>query len=602
MIALLTHRGPDAGGTWNGPGVALGNRRLKILDPSDAANQPFGDGEDMLVFNGRIFNHPALRARLESRYSFRTSCDTEVLFRALQAWGPTALDEIQGQFAFAYYCRSAATLLIARDHAGICPLYTRQVGDRFYFASEIRPLLSLGPSPLDRAGVVDYFTYRYNIQNGRTLFADVKRFPPAHAMTIDLATGGKSLRRYWRAKIGTETGPEEMGACEEAFSNLMDAEVSSQKTADVPVGIYLSGGIDSAALLTGYARTETPITSYTLQFSGTEREISRVRELARLHTFSPNVFPFLETDLDDLGDVVETLEEPFGDLIICANNVLARRASQDVRVVLSGEGGDEAFCGYDHQRSFSRMLGLSGNPIVRLGTRAALAVLPAVLARRLQSYPGGFGGEELRRVRKVFSSIQDPLAAYLNLVSLFGPDEIRMLLNPSFRSGAPSRGDVEPFREIFGSGPVWAAMMRSEIEQLTLIVNLLKQDRFSMRYSMEGCVPLVSKPIMEFASSLPLHILLGGVNKQILLRYSGRQPIPKEAFSLFNTPAYLARIEMLFDRFVTEEAVREAGVLEWNTVVQLRRRLRSGTILAVKQSMSVLVFMAWWMRYRNHLR
>jgi asparagine synthase (glutamine-hydrolysing) len=601
MLDKMVHRGPDAEGVWSRPGLSLGNRRLKILDLSDAANQPFTDGEDVLVFNGRIFNYLSLQEQLRSRFSFKTRSDTEVLFRALQVWGSGALDRIQGQFAFAFFRSEADTLLLARDHVGICPLYTIEDDDLLVFSSEIKPLLSLGDRSIDRSAVVDYFAYRYNIQNGRTLFDGVRRFHPGHFVQFGLKDGRRDQRRYWRLSFDEADRSEK--ETQDTFDGILDAEIRAQKAVDVPAGMYLSGGIDSGALLSGFTRSSQRVRSFTLEFSSSDPEAERVRSLAQHYDFDSNLIRFSEASLDDLAGDVRTIEEPFGDLIISANRMLASCASQDVRVVLSGEGGDETFCGYDHQRGLVKMLGLGRNPVTRILGSAALRLLPPSLITKIQSYPGRFGQDELARIRHVFAQIKRPLDAYLSTVSLFRGPELTSLFSPVFVGSCSTEPDSDPLREIFDSEKEpWRAIMRSELEQMTLIVNLLKQDRFGMRYSLEGCVPLVARPVVDFAGTLPFSTLFGPTNKALLLNYSGAPKIAKAPFSLFTTPRYLSKISELVDRFVTRDDVEACGILSWDGIQPILAALPTGNVLVVKRSMAILVFMAWWNGFRSSLR
>jgi asparagine synthase (glutamine-hydrolysing) len=601
MASLLVHRGPDAEGYWQDGSLALGHRRLKVLDLSDAANQPFTDGRDVLVFNGEIFNFRDLRAGLSARFRFKTAGDTEVLFRALQVWGEDALPKIDGQFAFAFFRSSDRTLILARDRVGICPLYFMEDDREFCFASEIRPLLALRKSPLDRQGVADYFTYRYNIQNGRTLFKNVRRAAPAHVLKMDLRSGRRIERRYWSLRFEEHDRPA--AEISRDFGRVFDAEVERQQTADVPIGLYLSGGIDSGALLSGFTRrTGQDVRAFTLRFPGDPEDGRRVEEMAALHAFQKNIFDFEGPDGAGLEEAVSAVEEPFGDLIICANHQLARRASRDIRVVLTGEGGDEAFCGYDHQRAFLKMLRLARFAPLRGAVSALLGVLPARALSFANSYPGGFGREEKERIREVFGDIQDAGAAYVRLVSLFQREELSSLFHREFLSRGPAAPDTAPVEAIFqAERDPRRAVLRAELEQLTMIVNLLKQDRFGMRYSMEGRVPFVSRSVLEFVGGLPGEELFPRVNKRILLEYAGRSPVKKKPFSLATDGPFQATLAGLWDRYVTRDAVEEGGVLLWTAVERLRFSRGGGGILAAKKAMAVLVFMVWEKCFREYL-
>ena len=230
-------------------------------------------------------------------------------------------------------------------------------------------------------------------------------------------------------------------------------------------------------------------------------------------------------------------------------------------------------------------------------------MLPPSLITRIQSYPGRFGPEELARIRNVFGQIKNPFNAYISTVSLFEGPELASLFSASFLESCAPEPDTKPLREIFDSEPEpWRAMMRSEVEQMTLIVNLLKQDRFGMRYSLEGCVPLVSRPIVEFAGTLPFSTMFGPTNKALLLNYSGAPAIAKAPFSLFTTPRYLSKISELVDRYVTRDNVEDCGVLSWDGIKPILDALPAGNVLVVKRSMAILVFMAWWSGFRSSLR
>lgn len=601
MMTAMKHRGPDAEGVWSVPGLMLGHKRLKILDLSDAANQPFSDGKNALVFNGEIFNYLCLKKELSGMFNFRTQSDTEVLFYALQVWGEKALDKIDGQFAFAFYDSSARTLILARDHAGICPLYTLQAEDTLYFASEIKPLLSIKKRSLNAAGVVDYFMYRYNIQNGRTLFSDIRRFPPAHFLKIDLNTGYQTERCYWRLEFNKRQQAGDQAQLH--LNRTIDSEITAQKMADVPVGMYLSGGIDSRALLSGFAKSTPDIKSFTLTFSKKDSDYYRVEELAKRFKFQRNTIEFSENDFNNLEDAVRALEEPFGDLIICANYVLARKASESVRVVLSGEGGDEAFCGYDHQRAFFRLLDLSRRRITDLFLNSSLKILPPMVFKILKLYPGIFGHDELLRIRKVSRKICEPVEAYLDLIALFDRDELKSLFSAKFINRFPVDPDTKPIREIFAKEQeVWHAVMRSEIEQLTLIINLLKHDRFGMNFSMEGRLPFVSRQVLQFSASLPYSELYSKVNKSLLLNYSGYRGIQKKPFSVFTNQSHLDTLIRLMDRYVTQDKVIESGILSWPEIQRLRSKLARGGLLSVKRAMAVVVFMVWLKIFRDNLQ
>lgn len=596
MVASLDHRGPEGRGTFFKPGLGLGHTRLKILDITDSAKQPYTDGHDVLVFNGEVFNHLALRDELSAYYDFASRSDTEVLFRALQRWGADALNKIDGQFSLAFYSARDNRLVLARDHVGICPLYVADDGQRLYFSSEIRPLLLVKPFRLNQRATIDYFAYRYNIQNGRTLFEGIERFPPAHYWSIDLSRQDIAKNRYWRLSFDkTEISITDANR---NFSDLLDQQVAGQSEADVDMGIFLSGGVDSTAVFSSHAKCMDDLRAFTLRFTEQDKDIHEVKALEEKYGFKTQIVDF-PSDLDaSVTSALRAVEEPFADLLICANKALASTASQQVKVALTGEGGDEAFIGYDHQRGFQKMISLCQMPFGKLAAQSALTFLPAKLVGMLQDYPGNFTRLETTKIQSILSAMEKKGEAYLNMVSLFEAADLQGLLSPSFIKDNGYRPDMAPIFDIFDEqeNPVDAAM-QVEIEQLTLIVNLLKQDRLSMAHSLETRVPLVSRPILEFAASLPYEILLSKDVKPLLRNASKISHTKKRAFSLFGSDAYIQPLIRLMDTHVTRDAVENTGVLDWGRMKRIREGLSSGGIIAVKRAMSVTIFQMWWNIY-----
>lgn len=480
-------------------------------------------------------------------------------------------------------------------------MYTFETDTDLYFSSEIKPILEVQKFSLHPQGIFDYFAYRYNIQNGLTLFDGIQRFAPGHYWQIDLKDKSIKKNRYWRLKFSdNDCRKEDMQA---KFNQIMDREIASQSVADVPVGIYLSGGIDSRALLFGFSKIVSKINSFTISFDQDDPDVQSVNALEKEVNFNKKMISFTPDLFEDIEDVVFSLEEPFGDLIICANYFLPKHASESLKVVLSGEGGDEAFIGYDHQRAFLKMTNLGNSKILKKLAGIMLSICPTRLLAMINSYPGGFGSEEHKRIKQVFEKIDKPYDAYIRLVSLFSDMEFGKLFSGKFLSHAPDGPDRDTIRRTFSKDQhLWQSVMRSEIEQLTLIVNLLKQDRFSMRFSIEGRVPLVSRSVLDFAATLPIDTLLNRINKEYLLNYSNSEPLIKRPFSIITSPIYIKILIDLMEKYVNQSSVNECGILSWDYVSQIAERLKKGGMLAVKKAMALVVFMIWWKVFRIYVK
>ncbi len=597
--SLLQHRGPDAAGVYLDGSLGLAHTRLKILDLSDAANQPFTDTGHALVYNGEIFNADELRRMLSPYHAFRTKSDTEVLFVSLCHYGPeVTLRRLDGQFAFAFYDRTQQSLTLARDHAGICPLYLHETADHLAFCSEIRPLLeTFGPSELDVQGVMDYFAYRYNIQNGRTLFATVRRFPAASLLTVEMKSRQISRpRRYWRMPFCSRS--------EDAVEVLhaLDDSLRRQLSADVPVGLFLSGGIDSRVVLHGALHhTSRPLTAFTLRMNGAKDSDARqAQALRQIYNFNWHCIDWAQdTLLQGLPNTVLALEEPFGDVIICANEALANVASHSVRVVLSGEGGDEAFWGYDHQRALMTLRYVATIPLAANLAAFCLYLAPSTLLNILSGYAGKYGAGEKHHICRCLRA-QTDAQAYLNLVRIFQTNELRALFNPHFLHNAPADADTRPILDIFHEETdIVRASMRVELEQCTLPLNLMKQDRLCMAHSLESRVPLVARPVLERVATLPTQQLCTKPPKAILQEYANLRGQRKNAFSVLNSSAYDRQCLALWDSHVTESI--GGGLFRPSALAALRQTIPSGGVLDIKRAMAVTVFFAWLKKFNKYI-
>ena len=600
LSALLAHRGPDAEGCFVRGSLGLAHRRLKIIDLSSAADQPFTDSGDALVFNGEIFNHRALREELAPHFPFRTRSDTEVLFRALQHWGKGALDHVDGQFAFAFYSGQAQTLLLARDHVGICPLYTVDTKEYFAFSSEIKPLLALvGPRNLDPQGVLDYFAYRYGIQNGHTLFDGITRHHPAHFTELDLRSGELMTGRYWRMSF---LDPLPEATIQEQLNALLDGEFRKQVAADVPVGLFLSGGVDSRAVLHGVVQAAPPLDAYTLTFSDNDTELAKVESLKQRYAFKNHVIRYSASSTDGLCPVLASLEEPFGDVIVCANALLAEQASRCSRVVLSGEGGDESFFGYDHQHALLKLFRYNKIPGFRFAAPWLIRALPSRLLARLSRFAGTYGATEKEHLASVISSLGNPADAYLRLARIFSHDQQKTFFTPEFLATCEGAADEEPIRKIFAeeADPV-RALLRVELEQTTLIINLLKQDRLCMAHSVEARVPLVSRGVLDLVGRISSESLATMPVKRYLQQYAKQKPVSKEPFSVANSPEYVRQVAALWERYVRPENVARCGFFQPDSVAAIGRGIQRGGLLDLKRAMVFVVFFAWLETFKMYL-
>jgi asparagine synthase (glutamine-hydrolysing) len=523
MLESLRHRGPDSGGEHHGEGVSLGARRLSIID-LEGGDQPLSneDGTIVVVQNGEIYNYRELRAGLQARgHRLRSAGDTEVIAHLYEERGDACVHELRGMFGFALWDRRRRRLLAARDRLGIKPLYHTRVGDTVLIASEIKALLQhpgLRPT-LDREALAQFLALKY-VPAPRTLFHGISSLPPGHLITWE---GGRaSERRWWDLRFETAVAPPDPVEAGERLLALLQESVRLHLRSDVPVGAFLSGGLDSSAVVALAAQTTRGrVRTYAVGFDGPESELPFARLVAeRFGCEHHEVHVRPDHLVDLLGRVVWHLDQPIADEACLASYILSERAAQDVKVVLTGEGGDELFAGY------ARHAGERHSPYARRAP-APLRRLAVAGSDRL---PG------LRRPKIAVRALCEPdeAARLVAWFPLFSADA-RAALAADADDRARFAGAAESVvRDRLGGSDARDPLARMLYVDTTLWLPddlLLRGDKTSMAASLEARVPLLDHHVVEFAAALPPSLKLRGRTRKRLLREIMRPFLPPAILS-----------------------------------------------------------------------
>ena len=514
MCDAIRHRGPDDDGYFVSANAGLGMRRLSIIDVS-GGKQPTANEDHTVhvVFNGEIYNHRSLRAELAPRHVLRSHSDTEVLAHLYEDVGDGLVERLCGMFAFALWDDRRERLLVARDRLGIKPLYYWQHEGGVAFASELRSLLALPffPREIDPDSVHAYLAFGY-VPEPRAIFAGVRKLPAGHLLTWDRASGVQ-LVEYWSAVRPETTVSDEREAIEE-LQRLLKVAVGSHLESDVPLGAFLSGGIDSSTVVAEMARqTDQPVRTFSIGFDDPEFDESRhaaqvARALGTLHTEL-----IVRPDADRLvEEIVRAFDEPFGDSSALPTLLVSQLARQHVTVALSGDGGDELFAGYTRYAELDR----------RLEIRPAL--LRSALREIATRLPNGtFGRNRLLDLSRTRQGRYAATVAHAIMAREGG------VLRDGFESQS---GNLDALLEHFFA----AARTRDFVTQMTLVDIstylpgdiLTKVDRASMAVSLEARVPMLDHSLVEFAVSLPGRLKYrDGVGKWVLRR-AIRDLVPAE--------------------------------------------------------------------------
>lgn len=524
MMSALRHRGPDGDGCLFDEEIGLGHVRLSIID-LEAGAQPLynEDGRFHVVFNGEIYNYVELTEELESLgHRFRTASDTEVIVHAYEQWGLDCVSRFNGMFAFAVWDSVERELILARDHLGIKPLYYMQVGARLVFASEIKALLEVPGCPrgVDLQALSELFTFRY-VPSPKTLFEGIQKLPPGHWMRV--SSRGVDVRRYWLSVPQARAGASEATLIEE-YQALLEDAVRLQLRSDVPLGLFLSSGIDSGVLLALMRQhSSARLQAFTIGFEGGERsnEVDDARELARMFGADHQFMTVTPGDYQSYYDrYMSDLEEPVGNETAAAFYFVSRITSQHVKVALTGQGADEPWAGYD------RYLGAwASGYYSKLPAPVTEAV--AALATRV---PGRF--ERLKRSAVALGE-PDVLTRFTKIYSFFSADMKRRLFRPELTSALgpdehaarTALGRLQ--RDVERCDPLTQMLYidtRASLPDDLLMVG----DKMSMANSLEARVPFLDYRLVEFIESLPPSLKLHGLTGKYLHKRALQRWLPKE--------------------------------------------------------------------------
>jgi asparagine synthase (glutamine-hydrolysing) len=516
MTGSIRHRGPDDHGALVEDGVGLGMRRLSIVDLSSSGHQPLYNEDDSVavVFNGEIYNHRDLRSRLDvGGHRFRGHSDTEVLVHGYEQLGAREMTErLSGMFAFALYDRARGKVFLARDGFGIKPLYLRRGAQQLSFASEIRALAFDGQGPLsvDPTFTRTYLRVGY-IPSPLTAFRGVVKVAPGTLLEIDLATGETRVETFYRLAPAPveDTRPESLL---EQLRELLNASVRRHLMADVPTGLFLSGGLDSSALTVFANHHGAPPKTFSMGFSSSDQgDETRFAAAVARRAGNENVRIDLgPANLGDLDPIVDALEEPLADSAVLPLWYLCVGTATHVKVALSGEGGDEVLGGYG--RYF-------WGPVVE-NLRPVLAPRAADVRDLTSHMPSrSFGPFNLaRRAAKLADSISlsEP-ARYLAWFDIFTGDERRKLVGDGEDRASARYEETFADADALGLDPV-QRLQYVDFHTMLLDNLLMKADKISMAHSLEVRVPFLDRALVEFGLGLPARQKIGLVRNKLVLR------------------------------------------------------------------------------------
>jgi asparagine synthase (glutamine-hydrolysing) len=612
MRDSLAHRGPDSAGDvfFTRENVGLGHRRLRIIDLSPDADQPMTqeDGTIWIVFNGEIYNFSELRQDLEKRgHRFKSRSDTEVILHLYEELGAACIARLNGIFAIAIYDRPRRKLILARDHLGVKPLYYHHAGARFIFGSELKALLVSGiySRELNYQALWDYFTYLY-VPCPDTLFQGIFQIPPAHLMELDLRTNERRLWQYWRADDEDVSGAQNDNHqtyedSKAELRELLTDSVRRQMISDVPLGVFLSGGIDSP-ILTGLMAQFSPrkVKTFTIVFYGKGvepyNEQQAARAVAEKFATEHHEIPVDISNPAEMLELVDHFDQPFGNPTFYLMYLISKHTRTEATVALCGAGGDELFAGYPRYRAVAATRWLRWLPGPVLAGMRGMAHMVrhnqrATRLHRVAQFLGGLDRDEARQ--------------FVNWVYFLDEPEKSLLMNAA-RANKLLASERVIRSCLLGRRLPDAGNRVLHVDVQTFLVdNILEYtDKMSMASALEVRVPYLDPRFVQRSLRIPFrHKLCGAVGKALLrdafadLLPESNSHLPKKGF---NAPLALwmrERLDTYFDRHMSRPAVENQGILNWDYLQRLRGDHRDGRRDNSYPLFGILMFDVWYRKY-----
>ncbi len=606
MCDVITHRGPDDEGTYVHQNIGLGMRRLSIIDLS-TGKQPISNEDDAIwiVFNGEIYNHKSIRADLEKLgHRFKTQTDTEAIVHAYEEYGESCVQKLNGMFAFAIWDNRNHTLFLARDRLGIKPLYYLFDKNRFIFGSEIKSILQAGdvPKRIDLQALDHFLTFEF-IPAPLSIFQDIKKLPPGH--TLKLKNNEIWVRSYWDVEL--KSNEKALSQIKQNLRELLQDAVKIRLMSDVPLGAFLSGGIDSSTIVALMSQVmDNPVKTFSIGFEdSTYNELKYARMIAEKFKTEHHEF-IIKPDVVELADnLVKFLDEPFGDFSIFPTYLVSKKAREYVTVVLSGDGGDELFAGYDSyiadkiaKKYYSRFPEQFRNGVV---TSFFDLIPPSSKKKGL-----------INKAKRFVEGMKLPHDLHHTRWMIFLQQaEKDLLYNSDVKSGIQEFDPFKFTRNYFAN----VSYNRSdEINKqmyvdlkMYLVDNILvKVDRMSMATSLEARVPFLDYRFVEFAATIPGEYKMQGRKTKVILKQAMEGLLPKEilyrgkeGFSIPIKNWLKKDLKPLMMETLAPEKIRREGFFNSDYIQKLIRQHLAGQENHSHRLWALIIFGRWYDLYMS---
>ncbi len=587
MGRLIRYRGPDDDGYFTDAGIGLGMRRLSIIDVKGGKQPVHNEARDIwCIFNGEVYNYRELRTELEKKgHKFYTSSDTECIVHAYEEYGIRFPEKLNGMFAIALWDSKKKILILARDRLGKKPLYYTMLGRNLLFASEMKALLLHDgvKRSVNRKVLYNYLSLRYCPGN-ETMLSGIYKLPPGCVMVY--SRGKPSIRKYWDIEFRGEKS-EKRNFYLESLKSLLQDSVRKRLISEVPLGVYLSGGLDSTAIVALMKESAPEIKTFSIGFGLESDETGYARLASEFYGTNHREFVVEGTDLKKLlPKLVWHLDEPLADITNIPTYLISQLARKHVTVVLTGEGSDELFSGYAHEKAMLATQKMKGVMFSKRLASGAVRRLPLSVLNRFFEYPASMGDKGRERLAEYVRNVGNEPAMYSSLVSAFNDDEKKGLCK---FAGRPAESLFSPFFSAGTNLPNRMLLIDANIWLPNYILPRL--DRMTMANSVEGRAPFLDYRLVEFASRLPPSLRTG--DKYVLRRaLRGMLPpqIAKRKKRTFITPVHFWGERQLLDMC---GILGESEFFRKSFIEKMLGDYRNSKLIRERQLWTLITFELW---------
>ena len=603
MCGSLIHRGPDDEGFFTRGNVGLGMRRLKVIDLV-TGGQPISneDGSIWIVFNGEIYNYPELRRELEQKgHKFSTHTDTETIVHAYEEYGENCVSKLNGMFAFAIWDDSRKKLFLARDRIGVKPLYYFFDGHRLIFGSELKAILQCKdiPKNIDHQALDAFLTFEY-VPAPLSIFAEIKKLPAGHVLTFE--RGKVSTRQYWDLRFySARAGEDELG---ETLYGLLKDAVRMRLISDVPLGAFLSGGIDSSTLVALMSELmDRPVKTFSIGFDDLSyNELEYARTVAKYFGTDHEELTIRPDAVNLVSDLIKHLDEPLADVSIFPTYLVSKLAREHVTVVLSGDGGDELFGGYEWYvaQKLARHYGYLPKAMKTRLIPSLIGLVPPSPKKK---------GPVNKLKRFVEGSALPESLRHFRWSSFLTGEAKQDLYSDGLRQSVNHDATCARFTSYFDAyieaDPTWQEQF-ADVKTYLADDILVKVDRMSMANSLEARSPFLDYRVAEFAAGLPSDLKLKGLQTKYLLKRCMRAKLPpcilkrkKEGFSIPMKNWLQQELRPMMEDMLSPKRVSQEGLFNSVYIEKLKADHLDGVANNSHQLWSLMVFEIWRSTYLN---